>query len=133
MGSRIQYVASVIFALAFIALMSMMNSSVFRYGANVNSQINNQIVAAESYELQSFDGTLVTGDTVRSAVKNRDTIYTSKLTIQVETMSGIKTYAADSVPGIDTDTSDIELTRTYKATLDRNANDIITGVTFSFA
>lgn len=61
MSERIQWVASIIFALAFVALLSVMNMDVLHYGANVNNRVNNQIAVSESYELQNFDGTVVTG------------------------------------------------------------------------
>lgn len=122
MGERIQWVAGVIFALAFVALLSTMNMDVLRYGSNVNNQVNNQIAVSESYELQNFDGTLVTGDTVRSAVKNQDTLYTSKLEIRI----GSDWDSASVVNNAD----DIGLSQKYEAHLHRNANNIIDGVYF---
>lgn len=121
MSERIQWVASIIFALAFVALLSVMNMDVLHYGANANNRVNNQIAVSESYELQNFDGTVVTGDTVRSAVKNQDTMYTSNLEIVVDGT----TYPAGS------NTDSIGLSSKYTAELVRNANDIITGVEFT--
>lgn len=120
MGERIQWVAAMLFSLAFVALLSTMNSSVLHYGANVNNRVNNQLVVSESYELQSFDDTLVTGDTVRSAIKNQDTIYTNKLAITVNGQS----YSASS------NVNNISLTQTYRASIVRNTNNIITGISF---
>lgn len=122
MSERIQWVAGVIFALAFVALLSTMNMDVLRYGSNVNNQVNNQIAVSESYELQNFDGTLVTGDTVQSAVKNQDTLYTSKLEIRI----GSAWDSASVVSSAD----DISLSQKYEAHLHRNANNIIDGVYF---
>lgn len=121
MSERIQWVASIIFALAFVALMSVMNMDVLHYGANVNNRVNNQIAVSESYELQNFDGTTVTGDTVKSAIKNQDTLYTSNLEIVVDGT----TYPVGS------NTDSISLSSKYTATLVRNGNDIITGVEFT--
>ena len=94
---------------------------VLHYGANVNNRVNNQIAVSESYELQNFDGTVVTGDTVRSAIKNQDTMYTSNLEIVVDGTA----YPAGS------NTDSIGLSSKYTAELVRNANDIITGVEFT--
>lgn len=122
MSERIQWVAGIIFALAFVALLSVMNSNVLRYGANVNSRVNNQIAVSESYELQNFDGTVVTGDTVKSAINNQDTMYTNKLEIKI---------GSDWDSAAIADPSSINLASTYTAHLHRNANDIIDGVYFT--
>lgn len=122
MSERIQWVASIIFALAFVALLSVMNMDVLHYGANVNNRVNNQIAVSESYELQNFDGTVVTGDTVRSAIKNQDTMYTSKLEIRI---------GSDWDSASIADPNAISLSSTYTAHLHRNNNDIIVGVYFA--
>ena len=112
-----------LFALVFIAIVSTMNSEVVRYGNAVNHRVNNQIVAAENYELQSFDGTLVTGDTVISAIKNQDTLYSTNLEISVNGT----TYTRNDNLGA------IGLANRYRAELVLNDNDIIVGVRFTSA
>ena len=121
MSERIQWVAGIIFALAFVALLSMMNMDVLRYGASVNSRVNNQIAVSESYEMQSFDGTVVTGDTVKSAIKNQNTMYTHNLEIKVDNV----------VYPVNSNTDSIGLSTKYTATLITNPNGIITGVEFT--
>ena len=121
MGERIQWIASVMFALAFVAILSVMNSNVMQFGNHVNNQVNNKISVAESYEVQTFDETVVTGDTVLSAIKNQDTLYTNKLSITVD---GTEYGPTDN-------TNSISLSKKYKASLQRNANDMIVGVSFT--
>lgn len=137
MGNRIQWVAGVLFSLAFVALLSIMNSSTVRYGVNVNNQINNTLSISSSYELQTFNETLVTGDTVISAINNRDTLSTNKLSIRVITddgdesvygEGGLDSYAASSV----SDPRYIGPSQAFKASLSKNDNDVITQVEFVY-
>ena len=122
MSERIQWTVGMLFALAFIAIVSVMSKDVVRYGNAVNNRVNNQVVAAENYELQSFNDVIVTGDTVRSAIKNQETFSNTNLKIVVDGTE----YAA----GANTDS--IGLATKYKASLafDSPDPDIVTGINF---
>lgn len=52
MGHRIETMASVIFALLFIGILSTMYGTVNRYGSEVNRKVGNTVSVAENYELR---------------------------------------------------------------------------------
>lgn len=138
MGERIQYVASILFALAFVALLSIMNSNVLQYGAAVNSRVNNNIELSETYELQSFDSTTVTGDTVISAIRNSDTLSNQKLTIEVRTSDGRTTSYGEggTFPSYSVTAGQpyyIGPSQKFTSALIRNANEIVTKVLFEYS
>ena len=63
MGNRIQSIAGTIFALAFIAVMAMIQMNVLGIGNNINDQLARTNIATEMHELAAFDDTTVTGAT----------------------------------------------------------------------
>ena len=122
-SSRIQTIAGIIFSLVFIAVLATMNSSVLQFGSNVNRRVSNTVSVSQHYELDVFDGTQVTGDTVISAINNKDTLTSGlQLNIIVDGTTVTGTYA-DSGLTINPNT-------VYNATLQRNLNDVITAVSF---
>lgn len=123
MSNRIQTIASIIFSLVFIAVLATMNSSVLQFGSNVNRRVSNTVSVSQHYELDVFDGTQVTGDTVISAINNKDTLTSGlQLNIIVDGTTVTGTYT-DSGLTINPNT-------VYNATLQRNLNDVITAVSF---
>lgn len=123
MSSRIQTIAGIIFSLVFIAVLATMNSSVLQFGSNVNRRVSNTVSVSQHYELDVFDGTQVTGDTVISAINNKDTLTSGlQLNIIVDGTTVTGTYT-DSGLTINPNT-------VYNATLQRNLNDVITAVSF---
>lgn len=126
MGHRIETMASVIFALLFIGILSTMYGTVNRYGSEVNRKVGNTVSVAENYELQAFDGTKVTGDTVISAINNRNSL-SSKLTLRI-TVDG-REVASDYASLGET----INPSTIYNATLEKNANDVIETIAFTTA
>lgn len=126
MAHRIEIMASVIFALIFLGIMSMMYGTVNRYGSEVNRKVGNTVSVAENYELLAFDGTKVTGDTVISAINNRNSL-SSKLTLRI-------TVDGREVPGDYASFGEtINPSTIYNATLEKNANDVIETIAFTTA
>lgn len=126
MGHRIETMASIIFALIFVGILSTMYGTVTRYGNDVNRKIGNTVSVSENYELQVFDGTKVTGDTVISAINNRNTL-SSKLVLRI-------TVNGREVPGDYASFSEtINPSTVYNATLEKNANDVIETIAFTTA
>lgn len=124
MGNRIQTIASIIFALLFIGILSMMNSTVLQFGSNVNHKVGNTVSISENYELNSFDGTRVSGDTVISAINNKDTLSsTLQLTIIVDGVPVTGTYAESGLT--------INPNTVYQAELQRNVNDVVENIVFT--
>lgn len=126
MGSRIQTIAGIIFSLLFIAILSNMNSSVLQFGSDVNRKVGNTLSVSQSYELDVFDGTKVTGDTVISAINNKDTITSGmQLDIIVDGTTVTGTYAESGIT--------INPSTVYNAELQRNLNDVVNAVSFTTA
>lgn len=126
MGHRIETMASIIFALIFVGILSTMYGTVTRYGNDVNRKIGNTVSVSENYELQVFDGTKVTGDTVISAINNRNTL-SSKLVLRI-------TVNGREVPGDYASFGEtINPSTVYNATLEKNANDVIETIAFTTA
>lgn len=135
MGNRIQTVAGIIFALAFVAILAMMNTTVIDIGESVNGQLSRTYETTELQELKAFDDTTVTGATVISTIKNYDSLYTYDMTIKVKTGSTTTTYGANGTykKYTTTNASDakyINPAKSYKATLESNANGVYTTISF---
>lgn len=123
MGNRIQTMASIIFALFFVAILAQMNTSVLKFGADMNGKVNNTLTVSENYELDAFDNTQVTGDTVISAIHNRETLCSNRpieISINGYVITGNDDAAINS----------ISPSRVYTATLMRNANDVVQTIDF---
>ena len=116
--------ASIIFALIFVGILSTMYGTVTRYGNDVNRKIGNTVSVSENYELQVFDGTKVTGDTVISAINNRNTL-SSKLVLRITGREVPGDYASFG--------ETINPSTVYNATLEKNANDVIETIAFTTA
>ena len=126
LGCRIQTIAGIIFSLLFIAILSNMNSSVLQFGSDVNRKVGNTLSVSQSYELDVFDGTKVTGDTVISAINNKDTITSGmQLDIIVDGTTVTGTYAESGIT--------INPSTVYNAELQRNLNDVVNAVSFTTA
>lgn len=135
MGDRIQKIAGIIFALAFVGILAMMNQQVMLFGSDVNQQVHNTSTVSVDYELEPFNGTVVSGDTVISAIKNRNSLTSSNLSIQVENDEGVITYSDEAGDETSYDKSrfEIVITDKYTAELAANANGVVTQIVFKLA
>ncbi|WXR61384.1 hypothetical protein WG909_13930 [Peptostreptococcaceae bacterium AGR-M142] len=140
MNKKILIVATLVFALAFVAVLAVMNSGLLSTASNANKKLSNTLSMTSDYELETYNGTTVTGDTVISAIKNAKTLSSNtKLEIEVKTKEGA-TDKYGFVDGKDdftdyteTDSRDndfINPTANFEASLTKNDNDIITGIEF---
>lgn len=127
MSNRLQSIAEIVFALTFVGLLALICTGVLRFGGNVNQQITRTNAVTEMHELRAFDDTIVTGDTVISAIRNYDNIYEYDLTINV----GSTVYGAGGITSYDPSTGGISPTDSYSASLITNTNGIVTGIQFT--
>lgn len=134
MGDRIQKIAGIIFALAFIGILATMNQQVIHFGTNVNRQINTSSAASVSYELEPFNGTIVSGDTVISAIKNRNSLTSASLNIKVENSTGVELEYNDNggLEKYDPATGTIGPQERFEATLNTNANGVVSEIFFKY-
>ena len=127
MGERIQQVAGIIFALAFIAILAMINTNILGFGTSVNDKLARSYADTEAYELQAFDDTRFTGSTVISAVNNRENLYTTPLEIH---LNGTVVTSVSTTPG---SANYVNSAGAYTAQLLVNTNDIVYGIEFTTA
>ena len=145
MGNRIQSIASMVFALAFVALLAILNTNILGIGQSVNKQLDNTHLAIQESSLNDFNDTLVTGQTVINTIKNRDRLYDYELQIIVKTTDGGNTtYGPDGEDSYDSngtpvsDVNYISPVGSFKADIEydngaNNGNGIITGIVFEEA
>lgn len=85
MGSRIQKIAFIVFALLFVAIMAVMNTSVLNLGTNANKQLSTTLQTSDSASLGVYDDAVISGSTVQSAAKNPSSVSSTQLQIGVAT------------------------------------------------
>lgn len=142
MGNRIQSIASMVFALAFVALLAILNTNILGIGQSVNKQLDNTHIAIQESTLNDFNDTLVTGQTVINTIKNRDKLYDYELQIIVKTANGgDTTYGPDGEDSYDSnqisvsDADYINPVKSFKANIEYDngtddGNNIVTGIVF---
>lgn len=132
MGDRIQKIAGIIFALTFVAILALMNQQVLHFGSDVNRQVHNSSTVSVDYELEPFNGTTVSADTVISAINNRNSLTSNSLSIMVKDSSGneIAEYEATTNEKYDQSTGAVDATKRYTAELVTNANAVVYQISF---
>ena len=135
MGERIQHVAMIIFALALVALLAMMNGTIHDIGGSVSDKLSRSYASTDTVELDAFDNTRINGETVINAIRSYNNIYKHELRISVTNNGSTYTYGTncdyDSYDVTDPDNVRyIDPDSVYTATLVKNTNDIITTIEF---
>lgn len=131
MGSRVQKIAFLVFALMFIAIMAVLNTSILTLGTSANEQLTS-IVASDDSALSVYDDSTVYGATVINCAKAPDAVCSTPLTINVTTGSGTATYKTDNVYAVSepTDGNFINRSAKFHSTLNHNDNGVVVGITF---
>lgn len=119
MGSRIQKIAFIIFALLFVAIMAVMNSTVLNLGTNGNKQLSTTLQTSDTASLEVYNDATVAGSTVLSAAKNPSSISSTNLII------GVVTRADTSGHKYDTTADDYSTTSSYASVIKNDQNAII--------
>ena len=148
MGSRVQKIAFLVFALMFIAIMAVLNTSVLTLGTSANNQLNTTVSSGE-VSLNIYDGTTVSGANVRDAAKAPDKICSTDLKITVKTSANTAgttytsatgdsynpAYGGKTAPASGTDAKGqstyINPTATFESILNYNGNGVVNGITFT--
>lgn len=140
MGSRIQKIAFIIFALLFVAIMAVMNSTVLNLGTNGNKQLSTTLQTSDTASLEVYNDATVAGSTVLSAAKNPSSVSSTNLVIGVTTKAADDEVKAYSSNGAITDTekytgSDsayaINAGSQFHSYLVYNDNNVVTGILFT--
>lgn len=139
MGSRIQKIAFIIFALLFVAIMAVMNSTVLNLGTNGNKQLSTTLQTSDTASLEVYNDATVAGSTVLSAAKNPSSVSSTNLVIGVVTKAAdteVKPYASNP-DGTNTFkyTGENELSinagAQFHSYLVYNDNGVVTGILFT--
>lgn len=138
MGSRVQKIAFLIFALMFVAIMAVLNTSVLTLGTSANDQLTT-VVASDDSTLSIYDDTTVYGSTVINCAKNPNGVTSTPVNVKVITGDGTEnTYGtlddADSESYAVSDATDagyINRSAKFHATIDTNENGVVNLITFT--
>lgn len=133
MGSRVQKIAFLIFALMFVAIMAILNTSILTLGTSANGQLTTTVSSDDS-ALSIYDNNSVYGSSVINCAKDPTSVGDTILNVFVFTNSsaGDKQYKDGSVYANPASTADEFINRTAKfdSYLCYNNNGVCTGVCF---
>ena len=93
MGGRVQKIAFIIFALLFVAIMAVLNTSVLNMATSSNKTLTTTVTTSDSSSLNVYDNASVSGSTVQECAKKPNGIVSSSLTVLVRT-TGADGYVA---------------------------------------
>lgn len=132
MGSRVQKIAGVIFALMFVAIFAVLNTTVLTLGTGANNQLSSTLTSSDT-ALSIYDQGTVSGSSVISAAKTPNKISSSDLTVYVATAASKSAVAYTknspySASGNDENT--INSTANFNSYLVSNDNSVVTGILF---
>lgn len=87
MGSRIQHIAFIVFALLFVAIIAVINTGILNMGTNANKTLSTTVQTSNSSTMELYNNTKISGDTVASAAKNPNSLANTAMKIYVVTKS----------------------------------------------
>ena len=85
MGSRIQHIAFIVFALLFVAIIAVINTGILNMGTNANKTLSTTVQTSNSSTMELYNDTKISGDTVASAAKNPNSLANTAMKIYVVT------------------------------------------------
>lgn len=85
MGSRIQHIAFIVFALLFVAIIAVINTGILNMGTNANKTLSTTVQTSNSSTMELYNDTRISGDTVASAAKNPNSLANTAMKIYVVT------------------------------------------------
>jgi ABC-type Na+ efflux pump permease subunit len=133
MGSRLQKIAFIVFALLFIAVMAIMNSSILTMATSANGQLTS-IVSSDDASLNIYDQQKVFGSTVAKAAKAPSDVADTIKNVYVITMAneeGVAYSTASKYSSTEADAANvINTTAKFTAYQCINSNNAITGILF---
>lgn len=87
MGEKIGTIAKIVFAIIFIALLATIMGVIMRSGNNAVPKMSDTLALTDSLDLNTYDGTNIVGESVRTAIQNGKAIGGSaKLAFVVKTL-----------------------------------------------
>lgn len=134
MGSRVQKIAFLIFALMFVAIMAILNTTILTMGTSANSQLTTTVTSDDS-SLQIYDQGSLYGSSVVTCAKDPGKVASTDMNIYVITNAdadGTK-YTTDHKYDGSGDAAagtNINKTAKFNSYLCNNANGVTTGILF---
>ena len=131
MGSRVQKIAFLIFALMFVAIMAVLNTTVLTMGTSANSQLTTTVSSDDS-ALSIYDQGNVYGTSVITAAKDPDKVASTEMSIYVITRADTdgQAYTAEEAYPSDNKDADINKNSKFDSYLCNNENGVTTGILF---
>lgn len=132
MGSRIQHIAFIVFALLFVAIIAVINTGILNMGTNANKTLSTTVQTSNSSTLELYNNTKIAGDTVANAAKNPDSLANTAMQVFVITKSGSnKTYDnAHKYKAQSSDAAYINSSAQFQSYLCENNNGVVSGILF---
>lgn len=139
MGSRIQHIAFIVFALLFVAIIAVINTSILNMGTNANKTLSTTVQTSNSSTMELYNNTKISGDTVAAAAKNPNSLANTSMTIYVVTKAknALPTKAGEGLYSNDNkyqaksgDPNYINSSAQFDSYLLQNDNGVTSGVLF---
>ena len=132
MGSRVQKIAFLIFALMFVAIMAILNTTILTMGTSANSQLTTTVSTNDS-SLNIYDQGHLYGSSVVTCAQDPGKVASTDMEIYVATLADTAATKYDSATTYAGSTgahSDINKTAKFDSYLLNNANGVTTGILF---
>lgn len=137
MGGRVQKIAFIIFALLFVAIMAVLNTSVLNMATSSNKTLTTTVTTSDSSSLNVYDNTSVYGSTVQECAKKPDSIVSSSLSVLVcttgsEESEGYTAYTGDNTYNQNNagEADYINPNSMFNSNLLTNSNGVTVGILF---
>ena len=134
MGSRIQHIAFIVFALLFVAIIAVINTGILNMGTNANKTLSTTVQTSNSSTMELYNNTKISGDTVAAAAKNPDSLANTSMTVFVVTKAGgqtVYTYDNSNKYKAQSSADDyINSSAQFQSYLCENDNGVVSGILF---
>ena len=133
MGSRIQHIAFIVFALLFVAIIAVINTGILNMGTNANKTLSTTVQTSNSSTLELYNNTKIAGDTVANAAKNPDSLANTAMTVFVATKASTEPKAYTNSTKYKAQSSDstyINSSAQFDSYLCENDNGVVSGILF---
>ena len=133
MGSRIQHIAFIVFALLFVAIIAVINTGILNMGTNANKTLSTTVQTSNSSTLELYNNAKIAGDTVANAAKNPDSLANTAMQVFVITKSGNTQATYDNAHKYKAQSSAAEYINSsaqFQSYLCENDNGVVSGILF---
>lgn len=131
MDKKIITIFGIICALVFVGLLIIMFTSIFNTGQSMGEEMALTAEMIKDAQLEPYNGTQVTGDTVISLIKKSEYVVSGGKKLLIEVDGGEYGWQPDGTYiGYSKNDTTINTIETYDAKIITNQNGVIIGVKF---